>query len=237
MPELKQPSLYLCAPVNALIQGLYEQNIPLSEIRKHGDFGLGTFNDLDGEMILLDGTVYQVTGKGEVRVVKEDVLTPFACVTFYDALTQDNLDGELDYAAFNEWLLRLLPSPNIFYAIRFEGLFRSIRTRSVPKQDNYRPLVEVAKEQPEFTFEDAEGTLAGFFTPSFMASLNVPGLHLHFLSKDRKCGGHLLQCRPVRGRVGIQFISKLELGLPMTLDYLGGEFDRDVRKDLDRAEK
>lgn len=230
-------SIYLCAPVNALVQGLYEQNIPMSEVRKHGDFGLGTFNDLDGEMILLDGVVYRVTGKGEVRVISEDVLTPFACVTFYEALSRDELDGEKDYPAFNEWLLRLLPSPNIFYAIRFEGLFRTIRTRSVPKQDNYRPLVEVAKEQPEFSFEDVEGTLAGFFTPSFMASLNVPGLHLHFLSADRKCGGHLLECRPLRGQVGIQFINALELGLPMTLDYLGGEFDRDVRKDLDQAEK
>lgn len=237
MAEERTPSVYLCAPVNALVQGLYEENVPLSEVRKHGDFGLGTFNDLDGEMILLDGAVYQVSGDGAVKAVTEDVLTPFACVTFFKALTEDNLDGGLDAAGFNEWLLRLLPSPNIFYAIRFDGVFKRIRTRSVPKQDNYRPLVEVAKVQPEFEFEDVEGTLAGFYTPSFMASLNVPGLHLHFLSADRRCGGHLLRCEPLRGRVGIQFIRRLELGLPATLDYLTGDFDRDVRKDLDRAEK
>lgn len=235
--EKRPPSIYLCAPVNALVQGLYEENVRLSEVKKHGDFGLGTFNDLDGEMIMLDGAVYQVSGDGRVKEIREDVLTPFACVTFYRALSEDTLETTLDTAGFNEWLLKLLPSSNIFYAIRFEGLFRRIRTRSVPRQDNYKPLVEVAKEQPEFEFENVEGTLAGFFTPSFMASINVPGLHLHFLSSDRTCGGHLLRCEPARGRVGIQFIPRLELGLPMTLDYLTGEFDRDVRKDLDRAEK
>ena len=68
----------------------------------------------------------------------------------------------MTYAAFQEWLQRLLPSPNIFYAIRIEGNFTYIKARSVPKQENYRPLVEVAKEQPVFTFTDIDGTLAGF---------------------------------------------------------------------------
>lgn len=57
-----------------------------------------------------------------------------------------------------------------------------MRVRSLPKQENYRPLVEVAKEQSVFTFTDIEGSLAGFFTPAFLSSLNVPGFHLHFVS-------------------------------------------------------
>ncbi len=91
--------------------------------------------------------------------------------------------------------------------------------------------------QPEFTFTDAEGTLAGFYTPGFMQSINVPGLHLHFLSDDRTEGGHLLSCRPERVRASVQFISTLELGLPMSLDYLTWDFRRDTGADLDAAEK
>ncbi len=109
--------------------------------------------------------------------------------------------------------------------------------RSVPKQENYRPLVEVAKEQPIFSFANIEGTLAGFYTPSFMGSVSVPGLHLHFLSSDLQHGGHLLEVSPTKMRVGIQFISKLELGLPLSLDYLTWDFRRDIHKDLDKAEK
>jgi acetolactate decarboxylase len=107
----------------------------------------------------------------------------------------------------------------------------------VPRQHNYRPLVEVAQEQPVYQFEQVEGTLAGFFTPSFMASLNVPGLHLHFLSTDFVHGGHVLECIPRDVRVGIQFISKLELSLPMTLDYLTWDFRRNITQDLNKAEK
>ena len=118
-----------------------------------------------------------------------------------------------------------------------EGTFAHVKVRSVPKQDNYRPLVEVARDQPVFEFSDIQGTLAGFFTPSFMGSLSVPGLHLHFLSDDLQHGGHLLECRPVKASVGLQFISQVELGLPMSLDYLTWDFQRDINEDLDKAEK
>jgi len=233
----REQALYLCAPVNALVEGLYEENIPFSDIKMHGDFGIGTFNDLDGEMVMLDGIVYQIKGDGSVAVIGDDGLTPFACVTFYRPLSHDRIDAAMNYSDFTGMLHHLLPSPNIFYALRVEGRFSHVRTRSVPRQENYRPLVEVTKEQPTFEFHDIEGTLAGFFTPSFMASLNVPGLHLHFLSKDRRQGGHLLECSPQSGRIGVQFLRSLELALPMSLDYLTTDLNRDIKQDLRKAER
>lgn len=234
----KRVALYLCAPVNALVEGIYEQKVPFREIRKHGDFGLGTFDRLDGEMVMLDASVYQVSGEGEVRLITDDqALTPFACVTFYQPLSHDELNRELAYPEFLAWLDELLPSPNICYAIRIEGEFSHIRVRSVSRQDSLRPLVDIAKEQSTFNFSAIEGTVAGFYTPSFMASLNVPGMHLHFLSADRTRGGHLLECRPRRVRVGVQLISRVELSLPMTLDYLTWDFQRDTEKDLEQVER
>jgi acetolactate decarboxylase len=230
-------SIYLCAPVNALVEGIYEENISLASIREHGDFGLGTFDQLDGEMVLLDGKVYQITGDGRVSLVDESVETPFACVTFYETHSTETLSEAMPWKAFLDWLLSLFPSQNIFYAIRVSGLFSHVRVRSVPKQHHYRPLIEVAQEQPEFEFHTMEGTLAGFFTPSFMASVNVPGLHLHFLSHDFQHGGHVLECTPQQVQVGIQFIGKLELALPMTLDFLTWDFQRNTAQDLDKAEK
>ncbi|MFH1477021.1 MAG: acetolactate decarboxylase [Verrucomicrobiota bacterium] len=230
-------SLYMCAPVNALVEGLYEEKVPLREIKRHGDFGLGTFDNLDGEMILLDGVVYQVNSEGRVAVINDDCRTPFACVTFYRPISHEDVAQEMDYPAFLDLVQRLLPSPNLFYAIRMEGVFAYVKTRSVPKQENYRPLAEVAKDQPVFEFRNVAGTLAGFFTPSFMSSVNVPGLHLHFLSADLTCGGHVLECRPRRGRIGVQFISRMELSLPMTFDYLTQDFTRNIEQDLNKAEK
>jgi acetolactate decarboxylase len=230
-------SLYLCAPVNALVEGIYEEKIPFSEVRKHGDFGLGTFDHLDGEMVMLDGAIYQITSDGRVREVDERAMTPFSCVTFYRPASHDQLDEVLSYGDFLAWIRRLLPSPNLCYALRIEGQFTSIMVRSVPKQESYRPLVEVAKEQPIFQFWNTTGTLAGFFTPAFLGSLNVPGLHLHFLSADLQHGGHLLACQPSRVLAGVQILSRVELALPGSLDYLTWDFRRNVDQDLNKAEK
>lgn len=229
--------LYLCAPVNALVEGLYEEKIPMKDIKEHGDFGLGTFNNLDGEMVMLDGICYQIPGDGTVHVMPDDVNTPFACVTFYKPLSCDTSEKAMDYPAFLRWIEQQLFSPNICYAIRITGSFSSMSVRSVPKQENYRPLVDVAKEQPVFHFKKVKGTLAGFFTPNFLSSLNVPGIHLHFLSDDHSCGGHLLECETLHVSCSIQPLQKLELGLPMSLDYLTCSFERNTESDLDAAEK
>ncbi len=229
--------IYFCAPVNALVEGIYQQRIPFSEIKQHGDFGLGTFDHLDGEMVMLDGEIYQITADGKAARVSDDTLTPFACVAFYQPVSHDRLEHACSYPAFLEWLNSLFPSSNIFYAIRVEGRFSRIKVRSVPRQESYRPLAEVAKDQPTFEYTNTEGTLVGFYTPPFMGSLSVPGMHLHFLSADRKTGGHLLECCPGGVTVGVQFLTTLELGLPMSFDYLTCDFQRDTEKDLESAER
>ncbi len=230
--------IYLCAPVNALVEGIYEQNIPFSELKKHGDFGLGTFNDLDGEMVMMDGLIYRVSSDGKVnQITDETACTPFSCVTFFQPATEETLNQELSHEEFMNWMKDLMPSPNLFYAFRIEGEFAYVKTRSVPKQENYRPLVEVAAEQPTFEFTNTKGTMIGFYTPPFVPSLNVPGVHLHYLTMDRSSGGHLLECRPRKLMLEMQYLYTLELSLPSNLDYLTWDFQRDISKDLDKAEK
>jgi len=229
-------AVYLTAPVNALVLGYYRQNTAIGEIRRHGDFGLGTFNNLDGEMVMLDGGVYQVKADGRAAPVPDTEETPFACVTFFTPDTTEEIDGRRLNEDLETLLAGLIPSANMLYAIRIDGEFEYVKTRSVPRQENYRPLVEVAREQPVFEFHQIEGTLGGFYTPQFMSSLNVPGYHLHFLTKDRRQGGHLLECRLKTVTVGLQHVPKLELGLPLTLDYLTADLSGETRKDLDEAE-
>jgi len=228
--------IYFCSPINAIVEGIYEEKIPFTHIKTQGDFGLGTFDHLDGEMVMLDGNIYQMTADGKVKQVDEKSLTPYSCVTFYRPLTEEFLEESLNYQAFLAWLKDLLPSLNIFYAIRIEGYFENVKVRSVPKTENYKPLVEVAQTQPEFEFSHIRGTLAGFYAPSYMSSISVPGLHLHFISEDVQHGGHLMSCCPKGIKVGIQFIHSLKMDIPLSLDYLTCDFKRDTAKDLDKAE-
>lgn len=211
-------NVYLSAPMSALLKGVYEENTTLAEIKMHGDFGVGTFNDLDGEMILLDGQVYQLKDDGIAHPVSDSVQTPFACVTFFDPTTIEDVEGELDHAAFKNLLYRLIPSVNMFYAIRIEGTFPYVKVWSVPRQENHRPIQEVTPRV--FEYHETRGTVIGFYTPEFIKSLASPGYHLHFLNSELNHGGHLHECRMSEGRISLQFISTVELNLPVTLDYL-----------------
>ncbi len=213
-----QNAVYLSAPVDALMKGCYEENTTIRELRQHGNFGLGTFNDLDGEMMMLDGTVYQLKEDGFAHEVSDTAETPFSCVTFFRPATVEEIEQDLDYVGFKNLLERLLPSPNVFSAVRIDGEFSAIRVWSVPKQEAWRPISEVKPKV--FEYQQVRGTLAGFFTPRFIKSLLHPGYHLHFLTEDRLHGGHLDQCQVKRPTISIQTIPRLELNLPITIDYL-----------------
>ncbi len=230
-------AVYLSTPINALVEGFYEERTTMGDVKTHGDFGLGTFNHLDGEMVLLDGMAYQIRADGTVAAVRDDEYTPFACVTFFRPDTWDDIGDSLGAPDIFDLLDRLIPSPNMLYAVRIEGGFRSVKARAMPKTDNYIPLVEAAKHQAVFEFSDVEGSLVGFFTPDFMVSLNAPGYHLHFLAADRSHGGHVMSCRLGSARIGIQHIQRLEVDLPFTLDYLTARLDRDAKEDLGKAER
>lgn len=214
----KGNAVYLSAPVDALMKGCYQENTTIGELKRHGNFGLGTFNDLDGEMMMLDGTVYQLKEDGFAHEVSDSAETPFSCVTFFSPTTVEAIEQDLDYVGFKNLLERLMPSQNMFSAVRIEGEFSAVRVWTVPKQEAWRPISEVKPKV--FEYQDVRGTLAGFFTPRFIKSLLHPGYHLHFLTEDRLHGGHLDQCRLHRSTIGVQIIPRLELNLPFTIDYL-----------------
>lgn len=230
-------AVYMSSPINALLEGFYETNLTIGMLKEKGDFGIGTFNDLDGELLLVDGEVFQLDVNAIAHRVRDDVKTPFASACFFRPFSTEEVESELDYPAFSRFLDQCLPSPNMLYAIRVEGFFRRVRTRSVPRTANYTPLVEATAEQKEACFEQVEGTLVGFYTPGFIPSVNVPGYHFHFIDAARSQGGHLLECHLLRGKIQLQSYSRLDLNIPMTMDYLCAEFERDARKDIEQAER
>lgn len=228
--------IYMTSPINAIIEGLYEARTTMAQLKEKGDFGIGTFNDLDGELVLIDGQVYQLDVAGEAHDVMDEVCTPFASVCFFQGHARDHI-GPADHAGFNRLIEANMPSPNMFYAFRVDAEFGFVRTRSVPRTENHTPLVEAVSRQQERRFSDISGSLVGFYCPSFIPSVNVPGLHFHFITDDRRAGGHLLECEIRRGRLSVQFFHEIILALPVTLDYLTADFTRDSARDLEKAER
>lgn len=231
-----RPPIYISAPLAALVEGIYRADTTIGLLRQKGNLGIGTFNDLDGEMVLLDGTVYCLRPHGDAEVIPDDVKTPFALTTLFEGDTEDRF-GRVAEAAFEQAVLDLVPSPNLMYAIRIDGHFDVVRARSVPKMSNYLPLAEIANLQTVFEFTDVEGTIVGFYTPSFLAGVHLSGLHLHFITRDRTRGGHLLGAASRDVTVKLQHAASVELGLPMTFDFLTMERTRDMEADLDKVER
>ncbi len=229
-------SLYVSSPVNALVQGILREDKTLTQVLVHGNFGLGTFNDLDGEMVLVDGVFYQLRSDGSALIPDLNIGTPYACVTHFKPVKSFEAPKSGTYLDLQHAIIQSMLSNNLIYAIRVEGTFAKIRARSVPKQDAYRPLVDVADEQKEFKYERISGQLVGFWTPDFMHSISVPGFHLHFLSADKTHGGHLLELLIEEAQVWLQPLDELSLDLPHTIEYLHANLDKDNSADLNKAE-
>jgi len=224
--------------INALLEGVYDGSITYGELRRHGDFGLGTFNALDGEMIAVDGGFYQVKADGIAYPVADGQRTPFATVLFFRPTLRRSLTGPLDYEHLQTLVDGLVEGPNLFYAVRVDGRFASVTTRSVPRQEKpYPPLADVAKTQPVFHLEDVGGTLAGFRFPDFARGLNVPGFHLHFLTEDRRAGGHVLDLMLECGEVAIDASASFHLELPTDPIFLHADLGHVPGDELDRAER
>jgi len=230
--------IFQSSTASALLEGVYDGSMTYAELRRHGDFGLGTFNALDGEMIAFDGGFYQVKSDGIVYPVADDEQTPFATVLFFQPTLRRTLSGPLDYEHLQALVDGLMEGPNLFYAIRVDGHFATVKARSVPRQEKpYPPLAEVARTQPVFRLADVRGTLVGFRFPDFARGLNVPGFHLHFLTEDRTAGGHVLDVVLVRGELAIDSSARFHLELPTDPAFLHADLGHDTGDALDRAER
>lgn len=227
------------ATIDGLLAGAYDGQWPCSLLERYGDLGIGTFHRLDGEMIVLDGVVYQIKADGRVIRPTGALTTPFATVAPFAPDVTVRLPGGCAYEGMKAFLDHEVGNRNAFWALRVEGRFPAMRVRSVPPQDEpYRPLAELIGEQSVFDLENVTGTLVGFRCPPFVKGINVPGYHLHFLSDDRSSGGHVLDFRLERGRAEIGLYRRFLLMLPgqgSGFDAL--DLERDRAAALERVEK
>jgi acetolactate decarboxylase len=216
--------LYQTSLMSALMAGIYDGEATYGQIREYGDFGLGTFNDLDGEMVGFDGTFYQLRSDGSARPVTADQKTPFAVVTFFQPeqeleVVQPMTKGDLIEA------IEKATDANLFSAVRVDGIFDEVRTRTVQRQAKpFPPLTEATKHQAEKVFTNVEGTLVGFRTPTYAQGIGVAGFHLHFLRQDKQAGGHALDYRMRAGRVLTCTAHDLRVELPTSAEFLKTNF-------------
>jgi acetolactate decarboxylase len=234
---LTQHTLFQVSTSGALVQGVYEKAVSSNFLLNYGNFGLGTFENLDGEMVVVDGAIYQVRSDGKVLKIGDDVGTPFAVVTHFTADQDYTIENASTFEEITELCDEYRDSENLFYAIRIDGRFAHIHTRAMAATLDGLPLAKAAAIQPEFEFSDVEGTLVGIWAPQFSSALNIAGYHFHFLSEDRTKGGHLLECSGKNLRVRVERLNDFHLSLPESEEFLRADLTRDTSKDLAYAEQ
>jgi len=230
--------LFQYSTIDALLAGAYDGNISVAELAIHGDFGIGTYNRVDGEMILIDGVFYKAKGNGKVDIVPPQELSPFAVVTHFQPAKEINLATVATLAELEALLDSSLSNKNAFYAIRIQGNFAAMTTRAIdPQVRPYKPLAEVTKTQSVFQLGSTSGQLIGFRSPAFVKGFNVPGYHWHYLSDDVSRGGHVLSLQLTAGEAKIATISTVELKVPDTEGFIAVDQSKDRTQELHTVEK
>src|SRR4030066_1423041 len=101
--------LYQISMYSVLSEGGYDGDVTYKDLKQHGNLGIGTFDNLDGEMIALAGEFYQIKADGKAYPVEDAMETPFAVVTFFELDKTVSLDKALDYEQLKHYLDSVLP--------------------------------------------------------------------------------------------------------------------------------
>ena len=233
-------TVYQVALLQSLTQGHYDGIIKVSELKKHGDTGIGTFEGVNGEMIVIDGKVYQALGDGTVKEADDDETVPFSNVSFFDSDVSFALKDIKDMASFKAELDKTVNQngKNMFYLVKVSGTFDKMYVRSEIKQEKpYKSLDKALEtDQREFKYENITGTVVGLYCPDYMSGLNAAGWHFHFISDDRTKGDHMLDLSFKSAKAELDITPSFVMKLSDDSDFQSMEFAKNVDDAIKKVE-
>lgn len=214
VPAKNPDKIYQYSTIQELLDAKLSGSLTFRKLKLNGDHGIGTFNNLDGEMIMLDGIAYRANYEGILEVVDKNTTTPFAVVDHFIPDSSFEINGPLSCEELKDRILGKLEHSENIYSIEIPGNFSVVNARSVRKPDKEGAGLEyVVQNDNKFDLNDLKGTAVGFWFPESFAKANVPGFHFHFVSEDKKRGGHILDCMIENGTVRIDSNNQIEITL------------------------
>lgn len=212
--------IYQTGTINSLLEAVYAGDTSMEEMLRHGDFGLGALDNIDGELIIHDGVCYRADAKGELHILDKDIHTPFAVVNKF--VPEQHFDlKNVDFKELEKLVSDHFISSNLIYAIRVSGRFHHLDLRS--EHCTCRPYKRLTKILPSlqttFVVDNISGVMVGVWFPKYMAQLNVPGFHFHFIDDLRKLGGHVFGFQLEEATIELQVLHGFQLALIRNEDF------------------
>ncbi|MVT08830.1 acetolactate decarboxylase [Chitinophaga tropicalis] len=238
-PDTLHNRLFTVGVGSALIGGLYDGFYNYRSLKKHGDFGLGAPDKLDGELVVFQGKAYQTQHTGKTSVVNDLQLTSFAMVNFFHPDITITSGKEMDKASFFRFLDSILTNVNGMYAIHVHGKFKYLKTRAFPpvKEGQHTPLADMLNLQQFFEYKESSGDLIGYRLPAFMDNTNISGYHFHYLSAQKNAGGHMIDLATENITVEIDILDSYTVQVPATKDYGQFDFKKNRAEDIKSVER
>lgn len=194
--------------------GYYDKVTTVEAMNAAGDMGAGGFERMDGELIQMNGTVYQVTLDGVVHTPPGDTGITFMNTVWFNPKLNVTINKQEDLTTLEETLNQSFPSKDLIYAIRLDGTFPEMKVRSLPVQEKPYPLFSaVVANESEFNLTNTTGAIIGFWFPAWMQGTNYAGFHLHYLTSDHTAGGHVLGCTLENGTALIDPIDSFQVDI------------------------
>ncbi len=212
-----QDTLFQTSTLSKLSAGDFDGNLTIGELKRHGNFGLGTYNALDGEMVILEGQVYQIREDGIANSAEDTMQTPFAAVTYFDADQTLTVSERVDCPKLQAQIDSELSTLDMPYAVKVSGQFMALKVRAPHKQSEpYPTLTDALVDQVLFESQNISGTMVGFRLPDYLANSNSAGYHFHFIAHDKQHGGHVLECEGNALTVEIDTIAQIYIDLDIS---------------------
>ena len=205
----------------ALVNKVFDGNLTVKEARNHGDIGLGTYNGVDGELVLIDGVFYHVPSSGKVLKADDSAHIPYLNATFFEKEFSYEINDKINYDSLRKLIQQHFPSRNFFFAFKIHGEFDTLKLGSLYKQEKpyQEGLDSLMPKRPKFNHTNVSGTMVGFYCPDFIGEINVAGFHLHFLSDDKTVGGHVMEFTGKNFKVEMDKLSSYHFVLPETKEF------------------
>jgi acetolactate decarboxylase len=214
---------------HAFVNKVFDADLKVSTLKANGDIGLGSFDFLDGEMVMLDGIPYRIREDGEITVGADDDEIVYANAAFFDQDGSFNIQKGVNYDQLRAAINPNIPSLNLFYAFKIHGTFKTLKLGGLNKQE--KPFDDgldvLIPNRPVFEGENITGTMIGFFCPEFIGDINAAGYHFHFISDDLKMGGHVMEFASAEP-LEVQFdeMNNYHFYLPDNEDYRNVSLDK-----------